>query len=109
VTQWASRELWSPIFQTDTVGTTGAGDAAIAGFLAALLRDMSPIEAVTIAGAVGACNVEAPDAVSGIRSWDETLARIRGGWPRKALKFNAPGWRFDELQQVWIGPNDASN
>ena len=40
-TAWANYENWSPCFQVDVVGTTGAGDATIAGFLAALLRDMS--------------------------------------------------------------------
>jgi sugar/nucleoside kinase (ribokinase family) len=104
--RWANRELWGPIFQTSVVGTTGAGDSAIAGFLAALLRDLSPAEAVTIAAAVGACNVEAADALSGVRSWEETLARIEAGWPRQRLAFNDPGWRFDEERQIWSGPNN---
>jgi sugar/nucleoside kinase (ribokinase family) len=78
---WRERELWQPAFQPDeVVGTTGAGDATIAGFLAALLRGASPERALAIAAAVGACNVEAADAVSGVRSWEETLARIDAGW-----------------------------
>ena len=108
VAGWANRELWAPIFQTDPVGTTGAGDSAIAGFLSALLRDLSPAQAVTIAAAVGACNVEAADALGGIRSWAETLARIEAGWPRQPLEFDAPDWRFDKTQQVWLGPNDMA-
>jgi len=64
------------------IGTTGAGDATIAGFLAALLRDLPPDEAMNAALAVGACNVEAADALSGIRSWCETLQRINAGWAR---------------------------
>ena len=108
VTRWANREFWVPIFQTTPVGTTGAGDSAIAGFLAALLRDMSPTEAVTIASAVGACNVEAADAVSGVRSWDETLARIEAGWPRQSLEIDMPGWRFDASRQLWLGPHDSA-
>jgi sugar/nucleoside kinase (ribokinase family) len=65
------------------VGTAGSGDATIAGFLAAFLRDMTPEEAVTMAVAVGACNVEAADTLSGIRPWDETLRRVAAGWPRR--------------------------
>lgn len=107
VAGWAHREFWVPVFKTTVAGTTGAGDSAIAGFLATLLRDLSPTEAVTIAAAVGACNVEAPDAISGIRSWPETLARIQAGWPRQQLEIEAPGWRFDAAQQLWVGPNDA--
>ena len=38
LTAWANYESWSPCFQVNVVGTTGAGDATIAGFLAALLR-----------------------------------------------------------------------
>jgi sugar/nucleoside kinase (ribokinase family) len=108
VAGWANRELWGPIFVTHVAGTTGAGDAAIAGFLAALLRDLSPTEAVTMAAAVGACNVEAPDALSGVRGWAETLARIEAGWPRRRMAIDGPGWRFDEAHQIWVGPNDAS-
>lgn len=80
---WADRELRAPCFQVQVAGTTGAGDATIAGFLAALLRGMGPEDALTAAVAVGACNVEAADALSGIRTWDETWARIAAGWPRR--------------------------
>ncbi len=107
VTRWAGREFWVPVFKATPVGTTGAGDSAIAGFLAALLRNLSPTEAVTIAAAVGACNVEAPDALSGIRSWDETLARIEAGWPRQKIEITEPGWCFDQNRQLWLGPNDT--
>ncbi len=51
--------MWAPCFDVEVVGTTGSGDATIAGFLSALLRDASPEEAMTMAVAVGACNVEA--------------------------------------------------
>lgn len=104
--RWAEQEMWAPAFRVPVAGTTGAGDAAIAGFLAALLRDLSPIEAVTIAAAVGACNVEAADALSGVRSWEETLKRLETHWPRRALNMEMPGWHFDENQQVWLGPHN---
>jgi sugar/nucleoside kinase (ribokinase family) len=101
---WGGRELWAPCFQADVVGTTGSGDATIAGFIAALLRGLSTMEAVTMAVAVGACNVEAADALSGLRSWDETRARVARGWPQRALKLAAPGWRWEPENQLWIGP-----
>ncbi len=104
LTRWADRELWAPCFQVAVVGTTGSGDATIAGFLAALLRDLAPEEAVNAAVAVGACKVEALDASSGIRSWEETLARIATGWPRHDLHVDAPGWQFDRSHGLWIGP-----
>jgi sugar/nucleoside kinase (ribokinase family) len=85
------------------VGTTGSGDATIAGFLSAFLRGMSPAEAINAAIAVGACNVEAADALSGLRSWDETLDRIRGGWQKYPVQIESQGWEWDADQELWVG------
>lgn len=101
---WSEREFWAPTFRVDVVGTTGSGDTTIAGFLAALLRDMEPADALTIAVAVGACNVEALDALSGLRTWDETRERIARGWTRNTLRLHAPGWNFDKAYRHWVGP-----
>jgi len=101
---WAGRELWAPCFKVQVVGTTGAGDATIAGFLSGLLRGLSLEDTLTAAVAVGACNVEAADALGGIRSWEETWRRVRAGWPRHDLTLDAPGWRFDDQHQMWVGP-----
>lgn len=103
-TAWAEREIWAPCFQVNVVGTTGSGDATIAGFISALLRDMCPEEAITAAVAVGACNVEAADALSGIRPWEETMRRVHGGWRRHELRLTTPGWHFAETHQQWVGP-----
>ena len=88
-TQWDAVELWSPAFLVEVVNTIGAGDSAYGAFLAALLRGFDPQAAIQWACAVGACNVEAADATSGVRSWDETAARIRAGWPQR--KDQLPG------------------
>lgn len=82
---WRGRELWAPCFKVDLSGTTGAGDATIGGFLMAVLRGMQPEEALTAGVAAGACCCEMPDAVSGVRSWEETRARIAAGWERLPL------------------------
>lgn len=104
-----NRELWVPCFKPDRlVGTNGAGDATIAGFLAAILYGMPVEAALTSAVAVGACNVEAADALGGIQSWPETQARIRRGWARSPLVIDAPGWRWDKTSQCWVGPQDGS-
>ncbi|MFL7807694.1 MAG: PfkB family carbohydrate kinase, partial [Anaerolineae bacterium] len=103
---WRGRELWAPCFIPDKlVGTTGAGDATIAGFLAAMLRGASPERALAIAAAVGACNVEAADALSGVRPWEETLARIDQGWERAPMHLS--GWVLDEAYGVWY-PSQSS-
>jgi sugar/nucleoside kinase (ribokinase family) len=80
VERWAGQELLAPCFQVECLGTTGAGDCTIAGFLAELLHGGSPRQAVTMAVAVGACSVEAPDAISAVPSRREVQHRINTGW-----------------------------
>jgi sugar/nucleoside kinase (ribokinase family) len=112
--QWANRELWTPCFSTQVVGTTGSGDATIAGFLMGLLRGMMPVATLSAACAVGACSVEAADALSGIRSWPATMERIAADWPRllpekkgrPALDIASFKWRWNDSQEVWISPRD---
>jgi sugar/nucleoside kinase (ribokinase family) len=105
IDQWSDREIWAPIFRVARFGgTTGAGDATIAGFLSAFLGGCSPEDTLTFACAVGACNVESADALSGLRSWRETWARVQSGWDRVPLLIDDPAWRFDAGRQLWIGP-----
>jgi sugar/nucleoside kinase (ribokinase family) len=105
---WERRELYTPVFSVPRVGgTTGAGDSTIAGFLASVSRGLPAEEAVTMAVAVGGCCVEAPDATSGIRSWDATEARVRQGWARAAVTVSEPGWRSAGAG-LWRGPGDRA-
>ncbi len=101
---WSCREIWSPCFYVQVVGTTGSGDATIAGFLGSLLRGLAPSQAMTMAVAVGACNVEAADALSGIRSWNETQKRLQAGWTRRQLTLNNTRWNWDPETQLYYGP-----
>ena len=78
--EWADKTFWHPAFQVRVVGTTGAGDSAYAGFLSALLRGLPMEECVRWACAVGACNVEASDATSGILTWEATATRLAAHW-----------------------------
>ena len=101
LSNWANQEIWSPCYQVDVVGTTGSGDATIAGFLSGILRNLSPMEAVDAAVAVGACNVEASDALSGLLSWEETMNRIARGWEKHTMKFQSTGWAWNAHHQMW--------
>lgn len=105
---WANRELWAPCYAANVIGTTGSGDATIAGFLMGLLHGMDPEDALAASCAVGACSVEAADAQSGVRDWPATAARIAADWPRLPLTLAAPGWRWDRARSVWHGPADST-
>ena len=78
--EWLAAAVWQPAFEVEVAGTTGAGDAAYAGLLAALIRGHGPAECARMACAVAAFNIEAADATSGVRSWEETEARLEAGW-----------------------------
>jgi sugar/nucleoside kinase (ribokinase family) len=97
---WRAREVLAPCFEARSVaGTTGSGDATIAGLLAALLRGEDPVAAATSAAVVGACSVEAPDATGGIPPWSEVRSRLAGGWPRLTLgtgRVAEGAWQRDE-------------
>ncbi|WP_051585917.1 carbohydrate kinase family protein [Caldanaerobius polysaccharolyticus] len=88
VVQWSNRELIAPCFDAPVVGTTGSGDATIAGFLAAIAEGASPEMAVKTAIGVGSFSVGSIDATSGIRPLTEVIKRMEGGW--KCLPLNIP-------------------
>jgi sugar/nucleoside kinase (ribokinase family) len=64
------------------VSANGAGDAAIAGFLAAMMEKRPFEECILLALASGSCSVTGYDAVSALIPFDEMLARIKSGWER---------------------------
>lgn len=64
------------------VSANGAGDAAIAGFLAGVTEGHGFDESVSLALAAGALSVGGYDAVSGLLPIGEMLSKIRAGWPR---------------------------
>ena len=99
---WKNRELWAPCFQVEVAGTTGSGDATIASFLSAILRNTSVQQALTMAVAVGACSVEGPDSLSCVLTWKNTADRIDQGWPRHPLDLSVYGWEIDEIHELWV-------
>ncbi|MEF3302039.1 carbohydrate kinase family protein [Paenibacillus sp. GYB003] len=105
---WTARELLAPCFATEAVGTTGAGDSTIAGFLCGLLHGLPLERTMTAAVGVGACSVEALDATSGVRSWTDTLRRIDAGWGRRTPAVPLSGWTRSGDGGMWIGPYDKS-
>jgi sugar/nucleoside kinase (ribokinase family) len=106
--EWTGRQLLAPAFEVEVAGTTGAGDCTIAGFLTGLLRGIAPEAALVAAAAVGACNVERPDASSGVPHWDTVQQRLAAGWPAKPVALDLPGWTHDQSRGIYLGPQDQA-
>jgi sugar/nucleoside kinase (ribokinase family) len=83
---WTDREMFEPSCRVEHVASaTGAGDAAIAGFLAACLKGRPPERAMAFLVTVGAQNLAAFDAVSGLKPWEETEAEVQTGLARNPI------------------------
>lgn len=101
---WANRELWTPVFKIKVVGTTGAGDATVAGFLYGILRGFPVEQACRIACAVGACSVESADALGRIMPFELVEQRMRAGWEHEVCPV-AGEWP-EIAPGVFAGTND---
>lgn len=99
--RWHNRELWAPAFRVDVQGTTGAGDAAIAGFLSTLLQGKAPEEALILGAAAGACCVERKDAASLLLPWEALVSRIKAGWETLPVDLGDGDWRKDAVYDLW--------
>ena len=106
LSNWLDRELMVPCFKANVVGTTGAGDCTIAGFIAGLLKGLSIEQTMNAAVAVGAFNVESADATSGVPDWDTVQARIHAGWERRPSSISLQGWQYNPARSIWRGPKD---
>ena len=79
---WANREIWVPSITTRVLTTTGAGDAAAAGFLAGLAHGRGPVESALLSAAAAAARIsghpigEAYELVATI----ELPKEPRSGW-----------------------------
>ena len=101
---WHDRQIWAPAFAVTEKSRTGAGDAAIAGFLAGILRGASPEQALRMAVATGAHCVETPGGMAELAGWDQIGSRIERGWETVPLDLAPYGWSEGRAQGVWIKP-----
>lgn len=106
IENWTKRELFEESFNVPEVASaTGSGDSSIAGFLTAYLNGKSIEETIKIACAVGGQNVKTYDALSGIKTWQETLDMIPG-WDKNKQKIYGDYWKYDGEKAVWVGKNN---
>lgn len=70
---WASQKVWVepwPVDETKMVNACGAGDAAVAGFLTAVLNREKPAQAASLAMLAGRDSLYGVDTTSGLRDWE---------------------------------------
>jgi sugar/nucleoside kinase (ribokinase family) len=80
---WDDLGVACPCLVVQTVGTTGAGDCSIAGFLTALLKGYSPMQALCAATMAGAMSVQSRDATSNIPDWSTIESMVNQVLPEE--------------------------
>jgi len=105
--EWSEREIWLPAYHVANIASaTGSGDSSLAGFSCAFLRNEPPERCVAAANAMGCQNLQALDAVSGIRDWDYTLRLMEDyGMERNEINTGA-GWTWDNTHTRAFGPKN---
>ena len=110
IDRWANRELWCPAFELlQTASATGSGDSSIAGFLSAFMHGYSLEMCLKYACIAGWQNIQVLDAVSGIKSWEETTRILNSQLPIIQFEFDNPDWSWVKESQIWAGKNDQLN
>ncbi len=106
---WTNRELFCPAYHIPKVASaTGSGDSSIAGFLSAFMRELSLEECVKYACLIGWQNVQAFDAISGVKSWSQSEHLMQdNSLKRNPVDLGEAGWCWNEEQQLWTGPADS--
>ena len=106
----AGQEFAVPAFRVNAVRTTGAGDRAIAGFIAAMLRGYDVGYAAKLAAVCGAYSVSQEDPRRADPSWRVARQQMKK-WQYDQVNcpFSiADEWHWSEVKKLWIGPNDPS-
>ncbi len=84
LSEWAEKEGFEKSYVPEKIlSGTGAGDTSIAAFLTAALEGYSLEDTMHFAAATGASCVEAYDALSGLKSFEELERKIIAGWKKR--------------------------
>lgn len=80
---WNDLQIFERSYVPDRIlSGTGAGDTSIAAFLKAAIDGYPYKRCLQLAAATGACCITAYDTLSGLKSFDELIARIDSGWEK---------------------------
>jgi sugar/nucleoside kinase (ribokinase family) len=75
ICKWHGERFYTLPHHVKVVGTTGAGDSAIAGLLCAVYHGFGAVDAVKFASKTAACSISAMDPLSGIPAYEQIIAK----------------------------------
>lgn len=94
IRNWADKELWAPaMYVPHVASTTGAGDVAVAGFLAGLLHSKDPMETLLSASHAAAFSLKTFDATSGIPDYSQIESQISCDAVQESTDIDMNGWQ----------------
>lgn len=109
IDEWALRELWqAPLYVERIVSATGAGDVAIAGFLAAFLAGKGPQEALQAANIAASLCLQSSDSSGKLLPLEAMMQRDgKEDQPVEYLPLPKDTWSVSSLNGLFIGKRDG--
>ncbi len=102
---WYGRELLElPYRPNHFCSANGAGDTAIAGFLAGMMDGCGPEDCLHLATGAAACRIETGN--QNIASAEVLLRRARSGWEKLGAAPECGGW-IKTAENVYASPQDG--
>jgi sugar/nucleoside kinase (ribokinase family) len=104
---WTDRELWCEAIDTSPIlSTTGAGDTAIAGILAALIYGYPPDIALEMGTYAANLCIGSPDTVSRIENIKKMEEMLSKDWDRLTAKLDKSIWQLSVNSKVYHSKRD---
>ncbi|MBR2152446.1 MAG: carbohydrate kinase family protein [Clostridia bacterium] len=106
--EWSGREIICESFHVDNIqSATGSGDSSIAGFLSSFLNGAGIYDCIETACAVGSRNLTALDALSGIKTMEETHELMKT-LTKNVYTYDEAYWTRDEKTGLIFGKCDKT-
>lgn len=100
---WYGKELLEvPYLPEKFYSTSGTGDAAICGFLTAMLFGEKLEDALKLASATAATRIESQNGINDVPVRDEIEKRIQNKWDKINVLPNERIWGFDSKMKCYV-------
>lgn len=108
IAAWEGRELWeAPCDVPHIHSTTGAGDIAIAGFLAAFLSGCGPQQTLQIASYAAARCIEGYDTSGSLGDLEQVMRDYRR-YEKLPVTLTGQNWKKNGWPGQWTGRHDMA-